>query len=123
MIAGRILALAVFIICILGSGCGVKLDAEKNLTDLANVTLKKDGGVMYCLIEPRAKIPGNHFIIFRCYRGDKLLWKSGYQVKHLADQFKGKKIWTCTVIGTTSAVKAKEIKRVKVSLSPYLPYG
>ena len=119
----RILCLLLIGFLFLLLGCGVKLDAEKNLTDLAKVTLKKDGGAIYCLIEPRAKIPENHFIVFRCFRGDKLLWKSGFQVKHLADQFKGKKVWKCTVIGPTSAVKAKEIKKVKVSLSPYLPYG
>jgi len=103
--------------------CGIKMDAEKELTDLAKVSLKTEGDVIYCLIEPRKEIPENHFIIFRCFRGDKLLWKSGYQVKHLALQFKDQKIWKCKVVGSRTNLKAGDIKKIRVSLSPYLPYS
>ncbi|MCK4944205.1 MAG: hypothetical protein KAS65_11550 [Candidatus Aminicenantes bacterium] len=115
--------LSVILFLVLFSGCGVKLDAEKKLTDLAKVSLKTEGDVIYCLIEPREEIPENHFIIFRCFRGDKLLWKSGYQVKHLALQFKDQKIWKCKVVSSRPSLKAGDVKKIRVSLSPYLPYS
>lgn len=119
----RVLVAAMICFSLLLSGCGVKLDAEKKLTDLAKVSLKTEEDVIYCLIEPREEIPENHFIIFRCFRGDKLLWKSGYQVKHLALQFKDQKIWKCKVVGSRTNLKAGDIKKIRVSLSPYLPYS
>ena len=122
MNTNRVLVVAMICFSLLLSACGVKLDAEKELTDLAKVSLKTEGDVIYCLIEPRKKIPENHFIIFRCFRGDKLLWKSGYQVKHLALQFKDQKIWKCKVMGSRTNLKTGDVKKIRVSLSPYLPY-
>lgn len=103
--------------------CGVKLDAEKKLTDMASVSLKTEGNSIYCYIEPREKIPENHFIIFRCFRGDRLIWKSGYQVKHLIEKFREQKVWKCLVLGGQATSKVKDVKKVRVSLSPYLPYN
>ena len=123
MNANQVLVAVMICFSLLLSGCGVKLDAEKKLTDLAKVSLKTEGDVIYCLIEPREKIPENHFIIFRCFRGDKLLWKSGYQVKHLVLQFKDEKIWKCKVVSSRASLKAGDVKRIRVSLSPYLPYS
>lgn len=123
MIFKRMWLLILIFLLPLFFSCGVKLDVEKNLTDLAAVSLKTEGDSIYCSIEPREKIPDTHFVVFRCFRGDKLLWKSGYQVKQLAEKFKGQKVWKCRVVGGGSSIKAKDVKRVRASLSPYLPYN